>query len=171
MAGAPMPYRWSGDAWVIQPRFQRQADASFAIGEVRMMVEVQERSEVSHNHEFGWLKDAWLSLPESIANDYPSPEHLRKRALISTGWCTVTDYPCVSRAEAMRWAAFLRKEVDEYAIVQIERTVVRVFKAKSQSRKAMGKADFQASKTAIIEWVAKLLDVAPATLARQTEAA
>jgi hypothetical protein len=166
-----MPYRWTGDAWVIHPRFQKQADAAFAIGETRMMVEVEERSEASHKQEFAWLREAWLSLPESIAREFPSPEHLRKRALIATGWCTMTDYVCSSGAEAIRWAANLRKEVDEYALVIVERSVVRVMKAKSQSRKAMRKDDFQASKTAILEWVAGLLDVAPETLARVKEAA
>lgn len=83
----------------------------------------------------------------------------------------MTDYVCSSGAEAIRWAANLRKEVDEYALVIVERSVVRVMKAKSQSRKAMAKADFQASKTAILEWVAGLLDVAPETLARVKEAA
>jgi len=171
MAGAPMPYRWSGDSWVIHPRFQRQADAAFAIGESRMMVEVEERSEASHRQEFAWLREAWMSLPEHVASEYPSPEHLRKRALIATGWCTMTDYVCGSNAEALRWATNLRKEMDEYALVIVERTVVRVLKAKSQSIRAMGKADFQASKTAILEWVAKLLEVEPATLAKQSEAA
>ena len=37
--------------------------------------------------------------------------------------------------------------------------------------RAMGKADFEASKRDILEWVANLLDVAPATLAKQREAA
>lgn len=171
MAGAPMPYRWSGDAWVIAPRFQRQADAVFAIGETRMMVEVEERSEASHKQEFAWLKDAWLSLPESIAANYPSAEFLRKQALIATGWCTVSDYPCNSRAEAERWARHLRNEVDEYTVVKVEQTVVRVLKAKSQSLRAMGKADFQASKTDIMRWVGDLLSVDPVALSRVTEAA
>lgn len=171
MAGAPLTYRWSGDAWVVHPRFQRQADAAFTIGETRTLVEVEERSEASHKQEFAWLREAWLTLPDSIATEYPSPEHLRKRALIRTGWCTMTDYVCGSNAEAMRWATNLRKEVDEYALVIVERTVVRVLRPKSQSRKAMGKADFEASKADIIRWIADLIEVEPATLARQSEAA
>lgn len=49
--------------------------------------------------------------------------------------------------------------------------VVRVHTAQSQSRKAMGGAEFQASKTALTEWVAGLLGVAPETLGRVQEAA
>lgn len=171
MTAAPMLFRWTGDAMLLHRRHHNEAAAHFVIGQSYRLAEIEERSEASHKQEFAWLREAWLSLPESIAREFPSPEHLRKRALIATGWCTMTDYVCSSGAEAIRWAANLRKEVDEYALVIVERCVVRVLKAKSQSRKAMAKADFQASKTAILEWVAGLLDVAPETLARVKEAA
>lgn len=171
MPSAPMTYIWDGEAMRVQGRFCSQADEAFVIGGVYRLAEIEERSEASHRHEFSWLREAWMSLPERVAAEYPSSEHLRKRALIATGWCTMTDYVCGSNAEALRWATNLRKEMDEYALVIVERTVVRVLKAKSQSIRAMGKADFQASKTALMEWVAKLLEVEPATLAKQTEAA
>jgi len=170
MAGAPMPYRWTGDAWVIHPRFQRQADAAFAIGEVRMMVEVEERSEASHRQEFAWLKDAWLSLPERLADQFATAEHLRKRALIETGFYHETVIDCGTTASALRVASYARGE-DDFAHVVTRGPLVVVRKAKSQSRRAMAKDEFQASKTAILEWVASLLDVAPTTLAKQSEAA
>lgn len=171
MTAAPMLFRWNGDAMLLHRRHRADADAQFVIGQSYRLAEVEERSEASHKQEFAWLREAWLSLPEGIAKDYPSTEFLRKRALIATGWCTVSDYPCSSRAEADRWARHLRNEADEYAVILVEQTVVRVLKAKSQSMRAMGKADFEASKRDILEWVANLLDVAPATLAKQREAA
>lgn len=171
MTGAPLPFQWHGDAMIPLAGFQRRADEAFTIGQVYRLTEVEERSEVSHRQEFAWLRDAWASLPEALTAKYPTPEHLRKQALIMTGWCNVTDYVCTSTAEAIRWASNLRKELDEYAVVIVERGVVRVLKAKSQARTAMGKADFQASKTSVLEWVAKLLDVTPATLERQKESA
>lgn len=171
MKARPVPMRWSGEAMVPLPSFSKLADKSYVIGEVYPMAPLEGRSEVSHSHQFAWLREAWMSLPESMAAEYPSPEHLRKRALIATGWCTMTDYVCSSAAEAARWATNLRKEVDEYALVIVERAVVRVFKAKSQAIRAMGGEDFQASKTAILEWVANLLGVDPATLSAQREAA
>lgn len=171
MTAAPMLFRWDGVSMLLHRRHHNEAAAYYVIGQSYRLAEIEERSEVSHNHEFGWLKEAWLSLPEGIAREFPSQEHLRKRALIATGWCTMTDYPCGTRAEALRWAANLQREIDAYSIVEVQQSVVRVFKAMSQSRKAMNKADFQASKTAILEWVAALLDVAPATLAKQSEAA
>ena len=38
---------------------------------------------------------------------------------------------------------------------------MRVCRAKSQSRKAMNKADFQASKEAVLRWVADLIGSTP----------
>jgi hypothetical protein len=168
--GAPLTYRWDGLVMVPLARFEGVAAREFITGQPYTLAEVEDRSDVSHKHEFAWLREAWLNLPEAIADEYPSPEHLRKRALIESGFCTITDYACGSHAEARRWAQNLRSEVDEYALVLVKRTVVRVFKAKSQSRRAMDKAEFQASKTAILEWVAGLLQVSSEQL-QKAEAA
>lgn len=170
MSAPPILMTWEGDAMRPLPRFAGLADEQFVIGATYRMAEIEERSEVSHNHQFAWLKPAWQSIPDALKADYPSPEHLRKRALIATGWCSVQDYPCGSRAEAARWAVNLKREADEYTVVIPSESVVRVYKARSQARGAMDRADFQASKTAIIEWISGLIEVAPATLARQLEA-
>lgn len=159
MSAPPIPCVYTHGAFYPLRRAQNIAAAHYGEGEIVRLAPVEERSEVSHRQEFAWLKDAWMSLPEDIAQDYPTVEHLRKKALIATGWCNVSDYVCGSTAEAARWAANLRREADEYTVVTVSRSVVRVFKAKSQARNAMGKEDFQASKTAIMEWVAGLLNV------------
>ncbi len=146
------------------PRFAAQVAENFSDGAVYWLTPEPQRSEKSHGHEFAWLTEAWKTLPDHLAAEYPTSEFLRKKALIATGWHTVQDYVCSSRAEASRWAENLRREADKYAVIVISGTVVRVFKARSQSKAAMGAKDFQASKTAIIEWVADLLQVEPAAL-------
>lgn len=164
MSAPPMTFQWTGEAMEPLRRFHNIANDQFAVGQTYRLIEQEERSEVSHRQEFAWLKEAWLTLPDEIAADYPTVEHLRKRALIATGWCTVSDYVCSNATEAVRWAENLRREADQYTLVMCSRSVVRVFKAKSQSRTAMGKEEFQASKTAILDWVAGLLDVTPQQL-------
>lgn len=146
-------------------RFHNAIRAEVGEGEIVTLDRQEERSEISHRHEFAWLKEAWNSLPDALAADYPSAEHLRKRALINTGWCDVRDYPCASRAEAVRLAATLRAELDDYTVVIVRDAVVRVLRAKSQSRGKMKPADFQASKQAILDWVAELIGVSPDQLA------
>lgn len=160
-----LPCRWDGEA--LRPVFNFLAIARDKL-ELNIVYDVsaeKRRSDRTHRHEFAWLNEAHASLPEPLARLYPSVEHLRKAALIATGWCSTTDYVCGSRAEAARWAVNLRRELDAYAVVEISESVIRVHKARSQARNAMGAAEFQASKSAVLEWVAGLLDVAPADLA------
>ncbi len=163
----PMLYRWTGQAQEPLASFRAMAAHRLEVGAVYRLVVEEARSEVSHSHEFAWLKPAWQSLPDTLKGEFPSPEHLRKRALIETGWCSMQDYVCGTKAEAARWSANLRRELDEYALIQVSESVVRVFRAKY----AMGRADFQASKSDIMTWISGLLEVEPETLARQTEAA
>lgn len=162
MSAPPIPLVYEGQGvFRAIPRAIEACAERFGQGEVVTVEVLEERSEISHRHEFAWLKDVWATLPESIAADFPSPEHLRKRALIATGWCTVRDYPCTSRAEALRLAATLRGELDDYTVVIVTDAVVRVCRAKSQARNKMKAADFQASKTAILEWVGDLIGSTP----------
>lgn len=168
---SPLPFIWNGEAMEVRKGFQRQADAQFVIGESYRLAPVEDRSEASHRHEFAWLREAWASLPFDLAMLHPTPEHLRKWALIQAGFCKVTDYACMFKTEAGRLAASLRQQTDEYAVVIVQDTIVRVVKPESQSRKAMGNDRFKASKEAILNIVSGLLDVPAATLAEQREAA
>lgn len=168
---SPLPFMWDGEAMQVRPGFQRQADQQFCVGERYRLAPVEDRSDISHNHEFAWLREAWASLPEALSDRFPSPAVLRKWALIQAGFCTVTDHVCQFKTEARRTAEILRAQTDDYAVVLIEGTVVRVLKAKSQSRKAMDKAEFQASKTAIMEIVGGLIGVDADTLGQQRAAA
>jgi hypothetical protein len=164
MTAPPIPCAYYQGVFRPLGRFADTAAHHYGEGEIVNLVAHEDRSEVSHRHEFAWLREAWANLPEGLADAYPSAEHLRKRALIATGWCTTQDYVCSSKAEAARWAANLRRETDEHALVIVSEAVVRVHRAKSQARGKMNKADFQASKTAILEWVAALIGVAPEQL-------
>lgn len=171
MNAPPIIWTWNGDA--LEPaggHWRRLANEHLVVGERYRMVEENERSAVSHNHEFAWLKEAWLSLPDALLDQYPNTEVLRKHALIDRGHCTMVQHVCASVAEAERLAAIL-KPYDAYAIVRQRGHVVTVYTAASQSRKAMGAAMFQQSKSDIIDFVANLLGVDPETLGQQGRAA
>jgi hypothetical protein len=167
--GSPLPFRWTGEAMVPLIGFQKRADERFVIGERYTLVEHEERSVSSHNHEFAWLNEAWQSLPESLSAAYPTPEHLRKRALIQAGYYHETAIDAGTMAAAERVAAGVRA-LDEFAYVIVDRAIVLVRRAKSQARRAMDRKTFQESKTAIMEIVAGMIGVAPAELARSEAA-
>lgn len=162
--------RWDGDAMVPLPGFRKIADRSFVVGQKYRLEEVQERSTATHNHEFAWLKEAWMSLPEAVAGDYPSPEHLRKRALIEAGFYNEEIVDAGTNAAALRVASAFRHR-EEFSVVIVRGPLVCIRSPKSQSRRTMDKSTFQESKSKIMEVIADLIGVPPERLGRQRDAA
>lgn len=147
----------------LNPRFQAICDRHFVVGEVYTLADFEPRSMTSHNHEFAWLAEAWRNLPERLSEQYPTPEHLRKRALIEAGYFDQTIVDAGSKAAALRVAAFIRSS-EEFTIVVVSRHLVLVRRAQSQSLRAMGAKRFQESKTAILEIVSELVGIEPEKL-------
>jgi hypothetical protein len=158
----PLAVDWTGEAFV--PVHPRRADKFLTVGERYTIVQHFQRSTATHNHEFAWLNEAWMSLPEAMAERFTTSEHLRKWALIRAGYSDSHTITCNSKAEALRVAAFIRP-IDEFALVITQGPTVTRYTAKSQSRKAMGAEDFQRSKEAIMEVVAKMIGVETKDLA------
>lgn len=155
----PLAFKWTDDG-VMKPLNPKRADAFYTVGERYIMAPISQRSEASHRQEFAWLQEAWMSLPDHLAEQFPTAEHLRKWALIRSGYCDSHTITCASRAEALRVAAFIRP-IDEFAVVVTNSATVTRYTAKSQSRRAMGAKEFQESKNALIEVVAGMLGVSP----------
>ena len=159
----PMAYDWTGEAWTIQPRFAKLADKHFVIGETRMMVPHEDRSMASHGHYFASVNEAWQNLNEADTERFPTPNHLRAYALIHAGYRDESSIVCASHAEALRVAAWARP-ANDLDIVVVVGNVVRRWRAQSQSFRAMGKERFQASKTAVLDFLADMIGVAPSAL-------
>jgi hypothetical protein len=159
----PFPFAWDGEAMhPITPYWAKKADERFCIGEKYLLLEHHERSAATHAHYFAALHDAWLNLPEALASEFPTVDVLRARALIATGFRNEQDFVASSKAEALRLAAFLRP-IDTYALTVVNGATVTRLTAKSQSMRAMGKAEFQRSKEAVLSYVWELVGVDPAT--------
>ena len=166
MSGQPLLWRWDGEAMWPRPAFVREANRQFVVGETYRLAEYEERSHESHSHQFAWLNEAWKSLPERLAVDFPSATALRKRALIETGFYHETILDVGSKEAATQVAMTLRAK-DEFAWIVVRGGVVVMREAKSQKRTAMNREEFQRSKEAILGWVSELLGVEPETLSRQ----
>jgi hypothetical protein len=157
-----MLFQWDGEA--MRPAHPNLADKHFVIGERYMLVEHNQRSQNSHNHFFAAVNDGWQSLPEHLAERFPTAEHLRKYALIKAGYSDSTSIVCASKAEAQRVAAFVRP-ADEFSIVVVNEATATRYVAKSQSMRAMGKQVFQESKDAVLGVIAAMIEVTPRQLA------
>lgn len=163
----PHPFRWDGTAMI--PLRPRAADRAYVIGQEYSLEIVEARSGAQHRFYFAAIAEAWRNLPEALSDEYADAETLRKKALIRTGYRDERSIVCASKAEARRMAAFIAP-MDRYAIVDAREAVVRVWTAKSQSVRAMGKKEFGESIEAVLAFCAGLIGVAPADL-QKAEAA
>lgn len=134
-----------------------------AIGEVHGWQMAEHRSKSSHDHFFAVINEAWKNIPEDMADDFPSPEHLRKWALIKAGFCSETRVVCANNGEAMTLAT-KAKAMDKYSVVSIDGKAVTIWTADSQRRDAMGRQAFQEAKERALHIISNLLGIDAATL-------
>ena len=164
MTAQPLPCRYEGEGeFRAVGRFAGQADEAYVIGEVYLLAPVEHRSEVSHRHEFAFVREAWLNLPEDLAERFPNEDALRKHALIKAGFCTVEERVCATAAEAARTRDWAKRD-NAYAFVIARGPVVLIHRAESQKKSAMGKERFQASKDGVLRVLSEMLGTEPGDL-------
>jgi hypothetical protein len=154
----PVILLWDDDHFVPDPRHLARCRAQFVVGQQYPMEVVQPRNMASHRGYFAAIHEAWLNLNEEDAAKFKTSEHLRAWALVETGWCKETDYPCDSVDEAMMVAKIIRAR-SGYAIIIRSGNVVKVFDARSQAvygPDAMSAEDFKSSKTAVLDRIAPM---------------
>jgi hypothetical protein len=147
------------------PIYPRLADRHYVIGQRYFLEERREASTASRGHYFAVLKEAHASLPEALAAEFPDVESMRKRALIEAGYYSQEIIDAGSNIVAVRIAAYAR-QVDDYSVISVTDKIVVIRRAKSQSAKAMGAADFQRSKDDVLKIVSAWLGVEPDQLGK-----
>ena len=160
----PQTFQWDGEA--MRPLHDRLADKHFVVGETYTLAPWEDRSLASHNHEFAVIAEAWKNLPENLATLYPTPEHLRKRALIEAGYYTEILTDAGSNAASLRVASHLRA-IDEFSLAIVRGPMVCHRRPQSQSRRAMGKEAFQKSKQAVLDVVSAMIGVKPENISNE----
>ena len=154
----PAMFEWDGDVMKPLERFRHRCDEQFVIGQTYRLIAEEERSTVSHNHFFASLNEAWKNLPHDIAERFPSSEHLRKWALIKSGYADERTIVCDTHNDATKTAA-LFAYFNEHGVVVVKGRVLSILTAKSQSARAMDKKTFQDSKQAVLDTVAAMIGV------------
>lgn len=155
-----LPMRYEGDGLF---RCLHPKRVKLAVGEVHGWQMAEHRSKASHDHFFACVNEAWKSLPEDMADDFPNPETLRKWALIKAGFCSETKIICANNSEAMTLAT-KAKAMDRYSIVAIDGKAVTIWTADSQRKDAMGRAAFQEAKERALHIISQLIGTDAATL-------
>lgn len=152
----PLTYLGDGEFRAVSKYHARAADKALVIGEVLTWAQINERSIKTHNHYFASIHDTWLNLPESVAGQFPNDESLRKYALIKAGYYSVKKIVCANNKEANA-VMTMAYELDEYIVCEVSGNVATIYRAQSQSMKAMGKDVFQKSKTAVLEILSDMI--------------
>lgn len=158
---------WDGEHFTPAGKvWASRADEVFVIGE-RYRLEIREdRSHASHAHFFAVINEAWFNLPEHLAEQFKTAEHLRKHCLIAVGWREEEKVMMGSAYEAKRMKD-LFKPKDDYCTSFADGPMVYRYTAKSMSRRAMNKEEFQKYKSLVLDYLAKLIEVTPDELARE----
>lgn len=187
MRPSPVVFRWlevdviDGDgvahrqmAMVAHPRYASICKRQFHAGEEYPLTILEERSRASHNQFFAALQEGFDNLPESIQARWPTADHMRKWMLIETGWFDEKEFDFEGRSaerKAKMLGAFIRTE-DAYARISTiaidggYRVIIR--RAKSQSMPEMRtKAEFEASKKAVLDLLESFTNVPRGTLMRE----
>lgn len=152
----PLRYLGDGEFKAASPYHVRAMDKALVVGEVMTWQQIEERSVESHRHYFAAIHEAWLNLPEAISTEFPSSEALRKFCLIKAGFCTVTKIACMTNREAVKLITSV-SEMDGFAVCEVAGNIATVYRAHSQSMKAMGQKKFQESKTAVLEILSAMI--------------
>ena len=150
---------WDGVCLTPTPQALRSCQERFSPGTVYAVEAIDERSHAAHARFFARINELWQNLPEIMQHDYPSSEHLRKRALIETGYATEQVHTCQTKAEAQRFAKLIRTR-EEFSIVIVSGDVIRIFAPMSQSFAEMGSKKFYQSAEAVEGWILALIDSA-----------
>lgn len=149
---------WNGEAFLPLQRHDNYCAAHFVIGEQYFIDPESPRNMAEHRAYFAQIANDWRNLPEITAHRFPNPEHLRKYALIRTGYADERAIVCRSNRDALMLAAFIGG-LEDYCIVEVVEDTVRAWVAKSQSVRAMGAADFKKSKNQVLDYLATMLQV------------
>lgn len=145
------------------PRYRKQCDEQFVVGQAYRMEVVEERSSASHRFYFAAIHEAWVNLPEDIADRFKNADHLRKWCLIKCGCCDEQNFILANETGAQAFAQFIGLR-EPYAVIDVKGRVVRIYTAKSQSIREMGKAEFEQSKRAVLDLVSSMTGVTSAQL-------
>ena len=167
----PLPIKcvWRDGVFVPEgQRVARYCEEQFGEGEVVTLERNEERSMASHRHFFACVSTAWDNLPNAEER-FPTPEALRHWALIRSGHCTENTIVLDTPEQAQTVAGFMGNS--EGTIIVVRNNIVKKYTAKSQSMKAMNKAEFQRSKTDVLDTIAELIAVTRKRLEQNAGAA
>lgn len=161
-APALLVYEGDGEFRAASRAIAARCDKDYVIGERYLMTIEEERSSASHKQLMAFITERWQSLPDRLAMDFPTPDRLRYRALVETGWHTERRLVTASANEARKVAAFMTLHADDKTFISVVGPAIVSRTARSMKMRGadrMKRAEFQQAKQAVMDWVDNLLGI------------
>lgn len=136
-------------------RFRAEFDRQFEKAEEYPLGIIEHASDATRGHYHARLHEIFANLPETEKR-FPTVDHLRAWALVEAGYCSISSTVMDTAKDAKAMAAGVRMS-DAYAVIVVRENVVRIARAKSQSKIAMKSVEFQESKEAVLNICEALL--------------
>ena len=182
----PIKMKWDAEDCCLRPlrEYRHMARRQFVHGEEYPMLVHEEHSGKSLRHYHALLKRLWENLPDEkryrldektgeIEDKYPTPEHLRKWALINLGYRKERHIPLESEEQAKLLLKYIQP-IDDTAVVLIRGKSIVIYTAQSQSAygsNRMTKEEFQKSKTEVLQLLSDQIGVSLTELRKIGDAA
>ena len=160
---AILPLRYLGDGMF---RCLRPGSITLEPGAVHGWQMAEHRSSESHRHLFAVIADVWGSLPEGYAEEWASPEALRKWCLVKIGHCTTSKIVCASNQEAINLVIAARA-LDAYAVITMDGKIVTISQAKSIAGNKVKRAEFQEIKDKVFDVLSQIIGTDATTLRKE----
>ena len=157
--------RYDGAGTFIPPgvAVRELLDRKLVIGECYRVSIYHERSETYHAKYFATIAEAWQHLPNPWDQMLPSPEHLRKYALIKAGWCDSVTLPLKSKSDAIAGVNAARF-IDAYCVATATANVLTIFKARSQRKAFQDAHSFYETAVRVFDVIGGIIGVDPLSL-------
>ena len=156
----PILAQWDGSSFIPAKRHYKALDAELVVGEQYVIEPQKAVSEKARRFFHAQLAEIWQSLPEEVAERWPTVESFRKAGLIACGYSFKTEAVCATNQQAQALAASYAR-LDDYVVVEIRDRVIAVWTARSQKRNAMDAETRKAANRAVLEWAAAQVGVTP----------
>lgn len=138
------------------PLNPEETNRLFYEGELVFLKPDRKRYWPRHQWFMALIRDAWVSLPDEKREKYPSPDILRKRLLIASGFSIVRSFVCKTNEDAAKYAEFIAPSLDFYTVISIQDNILVLLTAQSQAIDAMDENTFKESCQAVIEELSKM---------------
>ena len=163
----PVQFVWDAANRVMRPqeRFNRLCDRQYQDGELYALGPVEDIDNVSRGKFMKAIKMTWENLPAKYKR-FPSPEHLRKAALVGAGWCNQSHDVFDSVADAKRHADGIRN-ANGYAVIVRSGCVVDVRIARSIAAGQITAEKWREVRPRALDWASEQINVAREAVERE----